>query len=198
MVRIIALSIVLICLTLNISLAQSVYMRPDQNGFSVGIGQASSDFVANKIYSASAIFTSGGRFDYGLIYSTFDNPPIFGFGSRIDTFTPTINYLLVKTENGTNIGATVGYNFALNTVDVNDFVLGASLSKRIGDINKFNVLPFFAVSATNGNTASSLGISLVLPGKNYLIVSPSFVTSEATTNFSIELGYIFAKDKSAN
>ncbi|OEK05885.1 hypothetical protein BFP71_07150 [Roseivirga misakiensis] len=170
-------------------------MRPDQNGFSIGLGQASSDLVANKIYSASAMFTTGGRFDYGLLYSTFDNPPVFGFGARVDTFTPNINYLLVKTETGTNLGAGVGYNFALNTVDVNDFVLSASLSQRIGDISRFNVLPFFAVSTTNGNTGSSLGISFVLPGKNYFVVSPSLVSANDNTNFAIELGYIFAKDK---
>lgn len=191
--RVISISFFLVFSLTSLSRAQSVYMKTDENAFSLSLGQSSSDFVANKIYSASAIFTRKGRFDYGLLYATYDNIPIRGFGARADVFTPTIHYLLIKQEDGPNIGAGVGYNFVANSVDVNDFVLSANISQRIGKIDKTNVLPFFAISTSNGETAKSIGISLVFPKKNYFIISPSFVSSNGDSNFSFELGYIFSR-----
>ncbi|WP_339700329.1 hypothetical protein [uncultured Roseivirga sp.] len=197
-------AVITLCSTLN---AQSVYFKEGQRGLTATLSRSNPDFAFDKLFTTSLGYTLRGRIDIGIIYSNFtENRQTAGGSGGVNGYwlnraefniiTPTINYLIVKSKGGTNIGAGLGYNLVLGSVGVNDFVFNMNLSQRIGKIDKINLLPHYSLSFSGSNTASSLGASLVLPGKRYFVVTPSMVSGEGDSYFNLDLAYsLWVRDK---
>tara|TARA_R110001592_G_scaffold57344_3_gene174360 strand:+ start:2194 stop:2817 length:624 start_codon:yes stop_codon:yes gene_type:complete len=197
-------AVITLCSTVN---AQSVYFKEGQRGLTATLSRSNPDFAFDKVYTTSVGYTLKGRLDIGIIYSTFKeskqnyggNGGVNGYWSyrnELDIITPTINYLIVKSPGGTNIGAGIGYNLVLNYAKVNDFIFNANLSQRIGKIDKVNILPHYSLSLSGSSTASSLGLSLVFPGKRYFVFTPSLVAGEGDSYFNLDLAYsLWVRDK---
>uniref|UniRef100_UPI004047C880 hypothetical protein n=1 Tax=Roseivirga sp. TaxID=1964215 RepID=UPI004047C880 len=175
------------------ALSQSDYMKLSESGFTAGASTLGSDYTVSNIYSISFLYTLKGRLDLGLVNTLYKYQvdQFSGHTSVRSTYTPSINYLLLKAEGGTNIGVGIGYNFVMNSVGVNDFVFSPSISQRIGKIDKVNALLNYSFATSNGNSVSSLGVSLVIPRISYFVISPGIIFNKNNTNLGLELRYTF-------
>tara|TARA_R100000005_G_C5003399_1_gene211698 strand:- start:8824 stop:9420 length:597 start_codon:yes stop_codon:yes gene_type:complete len=191
-IRIFSITVVLLFLQ-NLAFSQSDYMKRNESGFTVGASILGSDYTVSKIYSSSFFYTLKGRLDLGLVNTLYKYKvnQFTGHSNVRSTYTPTVNYLLIKTHGGTNIGAGIGYNLVMNSVDVNDFVFSPSISQRIGKIDKVNALVNYSFATSNGNSVSGLGISLVIPRLRYFVISPAIVFDKNDTNLGLDLRYTF-------